>query len=54
MAKKNWKIQEVEDFVIFMASDDIIDEVNAKYLEANSANEKYIAAHPAAKVTPIL
>jgi len=51
MAKKNWKIQEVEDFVIFMASDDIIDEVNAKYLEANSANEKYIAAHPAAKVT---
>lgn len=51
MAKKNWKIQEVEDFVIFMASDDIIDEVNAKYLEANSSNEKYIAEHPAADVT---
>ena len=51
MAKKNWKIQEVDDFVIFMASDDIIDETNAKYAESNRENELFLANNPDAEVT---
>ena len=33
MRKKNWKIINVDDFVIFKASDDIVDEANQKYAE---------------------
>ena len=51
MAKKNWKIIEVEDFVIFKASDDIIDEANAQYARANAANQRFIDSHPAAQPT---
>ena len=51
MAKKNWKIIEVEDFVIFKASDDIIDEANAHYAQANAANQRFIDTHPAAEPT---
>ena len=43
MAKKNWKIVNVDDFVIFKASDDIIDEANAKYAEANECNRRFLA-----------
>jgi len=48
MAKKNWKIIDVEDFVIFKASDDIVEEANAKYAEANASNQRFIDTHPAA------
>ena len=51
MAKKNWKIIEVEDFVIFKASDDIIDEANVHYAQANAANQRFIDTHPAAEPT---
>ena len=51
MAKKNWKIIGVDDFVIFKASDDIIAEANAKYAEANECNRRYLAGHPAAEPT---
>ncbi len=43
--KKNWKIINVEDFVIFKASDDIIDEANAAYARANEINRKYVESH---------
>jgi len=46
MAKKNWKIIEVDDFIIFKASDDIIEEVNAKYALANEANRRYVDSRP--------
>ena len=46
MAKKNWKIINVDDFVIFKASDDIIEPVNAQYARANASNLKYIESHP--------
>ena len=49
--KKNWKIVEVEDFIIFKASDDIIDEANAKYAAANELNRQYVDTHPAAVPT---
>ena len=48
MAKKNWKIINVDDFVIFKASDDIVDEANQKYAEANQINRDYIANNPPA------
>ena len=48
MAKKNWKIVNVDDFVIFKASDDIVDEANQKYAEANQINRDYIANNPPA------
>ncbi|MBO7328055.1 MAG: DUF4434 domain-containing protein [Lentisphaeria bacterium] len=43
--KKNWKIINCEDFVIFKASDDIIDSANAAYARANEINRKYIETH---------
>lgn len=48
MAKKNWKIVNVDDFVIFKASDDIIEETNSKYEQANRINQIYIDKHPQA------
>lgn len=48
MAKKNWKIINVDDFVIFKASDDFVDEANRKYAENNQKNREYIESHPAA------
>ena len=42
MAKKNWKIISVDDFVIFKASDDIIEEANAKYAEANEIGRAHV------------
>ena len=45
--KKNWKIISVEDFVIFKASDDIIEEANRKYAEANESNRRWLETHPA-------
>ena len=51
MSKKNWKLVNVDDFVIFKASDDIVEEVNKKYAESNQKNREYIAAHPAANPT---
>ena len=51
MAKKNWKIVEVEDFVIFKASDDIIDEANAQYARANESNLRYVESHPTPEPT---
>ena len=51
MAKKNWKIIEVEDFVIFKASDDIIDEANAQYARANESNLRYVESHPTPEPT---
>ena len=48
--KKNWKIISVEDFVIFKASDDIIEEANRKYAEANESNRRWLETHP--EVTP--
>ena len=44
--KKNWKIINVDDFVIFKASDDIIEEANAKYAEAAEINRQYLETHP--------
>ncbi|MBQ6596634.1 MAG: hypothetical protein IJH79_03685, partial [Lentisphaeria bacterium] len=53
-AKKNWKIINVDDFVIFKASDDIIDEANARYAEANDINRKFVETHaPAVPTMPI-
>ena len=49
--KKNWKIINVDDFVIFKASDDIVDEANAKYAEAAEINSRYLDTHPAAVPT---
>ena len=46
MAKKNWKIINVDDFVIFKASDDIIEPVNAQYARANESNRRYVESHP--------
>lgn len=43
--KKNWKIINCEDFVIFKASDDIVDEANGMYARANEVNRKYIESH---------
>ena len=51
MAKKNWKIIHVDDFVIFKASDDIVEEANAKYAAANESNRRYLETHPAATPT---
>ena len=50
--KKNWKIINVDDFVIFKASDDIIEEANAKYAEAAEINRQYLETHP--DVTPVM
>ena len=53
-AKKNWKIIQVDDFVIFKASDDIIEEANARYAEANELNRKFVETHaPAVPSRPI-
>lgn len=40
---KDWKTVQVEDFVIFKASDDIVEAANARYEEANGINRQYIA-----------
>lgn len=44
-AKKNWKIIPVDDFVIFKASDDIIEEANASYARAGEINRRYVESH---------
>ena len=49
--KKNWKIISVDDFIIFKASDDIIEEANAKYAAANESNRRFVDSHPAAVPT---
>ena len=36
----NWKILNVEDFRIFSASDDIIEETNRRKAQLNAANEQ--------------
>ncbi|MBQ9502494.1 MAG: DUF4434 domain-containing protein [Lentisphaeria bacterium] len=46
MAKKNWKIIPVDDFVIFKASDDIVESANANYARANELNRRYVADRP--------
>ena len=46
MAKKNWKIIPVDDFVIFKASDDIVEGVNAAYARANAIDRAYIESRP--------
>ena len=43
--KKNWKIINCDDFVIFKASDDIVDDANAMYARANEINRKYVETH---------
>ena len=43
----NWKILNVEDFRIFSASDDIIEETNKRKAQLNAANEQWVAEHPA-------
>ena len=43
----NWKILNVEDFRIFSASDDIIEETNRRKAQLNAANEQWVAEHPA-------
>ena len=48
MAKKNWKIISVDDFVIFKASDDIVEGVNKQYARNNEINRQYVASNPPA------
>ena len=43
--KKNWKIINCDDFVIFKASDDIVESANASYARSNEINRKYIESH---------
>lgn len=48
MAKKNWKIIDLGDHVIFKASDDIVEGVNKMYAASNEINSRYVENNPPA------